>query len=112
MALHSSKDQDLTSAWAPHIRPFLTTLKSPVLPLFIVPTSCFSFSSVSPQFTCSFSSTQGVRSHLRPTMPNLCHVEPGRGHLKPAQTLWHSVLLLLFETGFLCVVLAVLGFAV
>ena len=34
---------------ATHIRLFLTTLESPVLPLFAVPTSfCFSFSSISP----------------------------------------------------------------
>jgi hypothetical protein len=39
---------------ATHIRLFLNTLDSPVLPLFIVLTSfCFSFSSISPPLTCS-----------------------------------------------------------
>jgi hypothetical protein len=46
---------------ATHIRLFLITLESPVLPLFIVPMSfCFTFSSIAPSLTCSSYCTRGL----------------------------------------------------
>ena len=78
---------------ATHIRLFLNTLDSPVLPLFIVLTSfCFSFSSISPTLTCSSAclgslSVWGhLRSGLGSAMPCLSGVVLGRDHLKPAPT--------------------------
>lgn len=59
-----------------HIKLFLTILKSPVLPLFIVlPSFCFSFSSISPPPTRSFWWCLGslsVWGYLRSAMPCSC----------------------------------------
>ena len=82
--------QSRSQVLAIHIRLFLTTLKSPVLPLFIVHTSfCFSFSSVSPPLTCSSWWCPGslcvwghLSSGLRSAMSCLCIMILGMGCLR------------------------------
>ena len=76
---------------ATHIILLLTTVESPVLPLFIVPASfsfSFSFSSVSPPFTCfswcpgSLSVQCHLRGGFRSAMPHLCITVLSRDHLR------------------------------
>ena len=77
--------RDITS----YNRLFLTTLESPVLPLFMVPTSfSFSFSSISPTLTCSSAclGSLSVWGHLRcgpkSAVPHLWVMALGRGLLE------------------------------
>lgn len=65
---------------------FLTTLVTPVLPLFIVPTPfCFFFSSISPTLTtaplCCAQGPMSVWDHFRRAMPHTCIMAPSSSQL-------------------------------
>lgn len=72
---------------------FLTTLVTPVLPLFIVPTPfCFFFSSISPTLTtaplCCAQGPMSVWDHFRRAMPHTCIMAPSSSQLGHAPVPW------------------------